>query len=151
MALRLAEPLSIWEIQDGAIIGHHGFYQGTYTGQIFKSMKPQDALYGDPQELQSFGLWPLASMASVSLKEITLAPVGLLPRWLQCPRHPEVSVSPWPRVPTWTTICGNSFTFFRMSAALPASSALAPRGDLPSGPHPRAVHSTPVTHCVPPP
>lgn len=56
MALRLAEPLSIWEIQDEAIIGHHGFYQGTYTGQIFKSMKPQDALYGDPQELQSFGL-----------------------------------------------------------------------------------------------
>lgn len=106
---------------------------------------------GIPKSCSPLASWPLASMASVSLKEIMLAPIGLLPRWLQCPRHPEVSVSPWPRVPTWTTICGNSFTFFRMSAALPASSALAPRGDLPSGPHPRAVHSTTVTHCVPPP
>lgn len=37
-------------------LGIMGFYQGTHTGQIFKSMKTQNALYGDPQELQSLAL-----------------------------------------------------------------------------------------------
>lgn len=68
MALRLAEPLSIWEIQDEAPVGHHGFYQGTYTGQIFKSMKPQDALYGDPQELQSLALM-ISGLHSLSVPQ----------------------------------------------------------------------------------